>query len=116
MTTQNEDYKVGFCKPPKHAQFKKGQSGNPSGRKKAAENKYNDPNPVRAILLEMITTTNKAGRKKMMTKIEALTHQYVSMAMKGDHKAAQLLFRSCGGLDTLLFWGEKKDGKPNLPS
>ena len=25
---------VGYKKPPKHSQFKKGQSGNPSGRKK----------------------------------------------------------------------------------
>jgi Family of unknown function (DUF5681) len=27
-------YKVGYCKPPKHTQFKKGVSGNPSGRPK----------------------------------------------------------------------------------
>lgn len=26
------DYEVGYKKPPKHSQFKKGQSGNPKGR------------------------------------------------------------------------------------
>ena len=29
-------YEVGNCKPPKHSQFKKGQSGNPKGRKRKA--------------------------------------------------------------------------------
>jgi hypothetical protein len=29
-----EDYKVGYGKPPKSGQFKKGTSGNPSGRPK----------------------------------------------------------------------------------
>ena len=26
------DYEVGYGKPPKHTQFKRGQSGNPNGR------------------------------------------------------------------------------------
>lgn len=31
---KKEVYKVGYKKPPKSGQFKKGQSGNPRGRKK----------------------------------------------------------------------------------
>ncbi len=34
------DYGVGYAKPPKHTQFKKGKSGNPGGRKKGAKNIY----------------------------------------------------------------------------
>jgi hypothetical protein len=29
---ENDDDKVGFCKPPKKHRFKKGRSGNPNGR------------------------------------------------------------------------------------
>lgn len=32
--TPGGDYKVGFGKPPEEHQYKKGQSGNPDGRKK----------------------------------------------------------------------------------
>jgi hypothetical protein len=28
-----DDYAVGYKKPPKHSQFKKGQTGNPNGRR-----------------------------------------------------------------------------------
>ena len=34
MTHDNENYEVGYGKPPKANQFQKGQSGNPSGRPK----------------------------------------------------------------------------------
>lgn len=34
MTKSNGDYKIGKGKPPAHSQFKPGQSGNPSGKKK----------------------------------------------------------------------------------
>jgi hypothetical protein len=32
------DYEVGYRKPPVHTRFKKGQSGNPRGRKKSSKN------------------------------------------------------------------------------
>jgi Family of unknown function (DUF5681) len=31
---ETQDYEVGYGKPPKTSQFKKGESGNPSGRPK----------------------------------------------------------------------------------
>src|SRR5262245_37056540 len=33
-----DDYEVGYGKPPKHGQFKPGQSGNPGGRRKGLRN------------------------------------------------------------------------------
>ena len=34
----NDSYEIGYGKPPKHIQFKKGQSGNPKGRPKKPKN------------------------------------------------------------------------------
>ena len=31
-------YRIGYCRPPKRTQFKKGQSGNPKGRRKGSRN------------------------------------------------------------------------------
>ena len=37
-----KDYEVGYRKPPKHTQFKEGQSGNPAGRPKGTNNLKTD--------------------------------------------------------------------------
>ena len=37
-----KDYEVGYKKPPKDSQFKKGESGNPKGRKKNTRNLKTD--------------------------------------------------------------------------
>lgn len=35
----SDDYEIGYKKPPKDGQFKKGQSGNPNGRPRGSKNK-----------------------------------------------------------------------------
>ena len=37
MNADAAEYEIGYRKPPKHTQFKKGQSGNPKGRPKRSE-------------------------------------------------------------------------------
>jgi Family of unknown function (DUF5681) len=81
------DYKVGYGKPPRHAQFKKGQSGNPKGRPRGAKN-------VATILeqaLDERIMISENGRKRSATKMEVIVKQLVNKAAQGDHRSIQLL-------------------------
>jgi Family of unknown function (DUF5681) len=46
------DNAVGYCRPPKHTQFKAGQSGNPKGRPKGT---ISSANFLRKILKEIVS-------------------------------------------------------------
>jgi hypothetical protein len=81
------DYAVGYGKPPHHTQFKKGQSGNPKGRAKGSKNLAA---LIMSALHEPVTVTQN-GRRKRITKIEAMTTQLANKGASGDPKATQLL-------------------------
>jgi hypothetical protein len=79
---------VGYCKPPAHTKFVKGQSGNPRGRPKGSQNL--------ATLLakagrQRIRVTEN-GRTRHITKFEALMLQLINKAVSGDLKAIGELF------------------------
>lgn len=82
-----DDYDVGYCKPPKHAQFKPGHSGNPKGRPKGAQNLRN---ALREELHDRIAI-KESGRTKRLTKQEAMLKVLMEKALKGDLKAIQTL-------------------------
>ena len=70
--------KVGFGKPPRHAQFKKGESGNPSGRPKRTP-----ASPVdRALERPVYMTIN--GKRRRVSAWEALLNQIVEQGLRGD--------------------------------
>lgn len=89
------DYPVGYGKPPKNTQFKKGQSGNPKGRPKGSAN----PDVlIRKLLLKPVTVTQN-GKATKVPVIEALLTKVLSMAASGDHKALRLawdMLKACG--------------------
>jgi hypothetical protein len=82
-----DTYKVGYKKPPKSGQFKKGCSGNRSGRPKGAKSIQTI---VKSQLLERIKVRTEKG-SKTMSKLEALTLKQTEKASKGDLKAFQYL-------------------------
>jgi hypothetical protein len=80
-------YTVGFGKPPAETQFKKGQSGNPAGRKKGSKNLST---MVQAALEERVAV-NANGKRKTISKLEAAFAQQANRAAGGDPKATKLM-------------------------
>jgi hypothetical protein len=78
---------VGYCNPPRHARFKKGQSGNPRGRPKGT---LNMATVLERTLREKVVI-NENGRRKTATKLEAAIKQLTNKAASGELKALQLL-------------------------
>jgi hypothetical protein len=87
MMDRNDNNEIGFGKPPKRTQFKKGQSGNPRGRPKG---KPNLATVLEKALREKVII-NENGRRKIITTLEASVKQLVNKAAAGDPRAMQQL-------------------------
>jgi len=79
--------RVGYCDPPEHTRFKRGQSGNPRGRPKGTLNMAT----VLARTLREKVVINENGRRKTVSKLEAAIKQVTNKAASGELKALQLL-------------------------
>ena len=77
------EHKVGYGKPPKSGQFKRGKSGNPQGRPKGSLKLATD---LAAELSEQITV-REDGRTRRVTKQRALIKSLMAKALQGDVRA-----------------------------
>ncbi len=80
---------VGYGKPPVHARFKPGRSGNPAGRPRGASGLKTD-------VLKMLRSpvlVNEGGRKHKISTQRAALSRVREKALKGDHRSIELLFR-----------------------
>ena len=84
-----EDYEVGYRKPPKSGQFKKGFSGNPSGRPK----KSSDFASELARELNSKLVINENGQRKVIKKSEGVAKQLVNKAVSGSLPAVRLVVK-----------------------
>ncbi len=82
-----DDYEVGYRKPPKRNQFKKGQSGNPKGRPKGAKNLRTD---LEEELRELIVV-REGGTSKTVSKRRAMLKSLTAKAVQGDTRAAAIV-------------------------
>ena len=86
----SKDYEVGYGKPPKSTQFKKGQSGNEKGRPKRTKNLKTD---VKEELQEMIFA-REGERTVKISKQRAVIKSLVAKTMKGDPRSANTFFNT----------------------
>lgn len=91
MTNDDNDdgEKAGYKKPPKKHRFKKGQSGNPSGKKK----KSMDSASILARELEKTILINENGMEIRITKKQALFTSLTNDSIKGNATARRLLIK-----------------------
>jgi len=88
--------RVGYGNPPEATRFKKGQSGNPKGRRKGSLNVAT----VFAQTLREKVVVNENGQRKTITKFEAAIKQFVNKAASGDLRALQFLVTLCREAET----------------
>ena len=92
------DYAVGYRKPPRGSRFAKGKSGNPKGRPLGSKN-------LRDLFEDALNeevTINENGRRRVISKREAISKQLVNKAASGDARSIKLLvdlLRNAAGRD-----------------
>jgi len=89
MSEQDDDYEVGYGKPPRHTRFKKGQSGNPKGRPKASRNVET---MVRDTLFRPVTITDR-GKRRTVLALEAFFQRILKGALEGDARSSDKLLK-----------------------
>ena len=87
---------VGYKKPPKRTQFRKGASGNPKGRPKRSLNLLTE---LKAELSEIVTV-REGGRATKLPKGRALVKQLVARGMSGDARAAFTVMKLSTAFDS----------------
>jgi hypothetical protein len=82
------DYDIGYGKPPRHTQFKPGQSGNPKGKPRGAKGLKAE---LREELDERVPIPMPDGKQKRVTKRRLVIKTLVAKAAKGSVPAADKL-------------------------
>ena len=81
--TDEQDYEIGYGKPPRHTRFRKGQSGNPRGRPKGSRNFASELDEI----LNAPVPVTENGRKTQVSTRKAVLLRLREKALKGDPRA-----------------------------
>ena len=85
MSESQREPAANYRKPPEHTRFKKGRSGNPRGRPAK-----NLPALLAAALNEKVTVTEN-GKRRQVTKREAVIAQLVNKSASAELRATKML-------------------------
>jgi Family of unknown function (DUF5681) len=96
--SKKAESEVGYKRPPVASRFKKGQSGNPHGRRRRA------PARIAAIFAEELQSNaviSENGRQRKVPKIQVLIAEAVNQAMQGDFQPFVLMTKISPNLESL---------------
>jgi Family of unknown function (DUF5681) len=108
MEGDGDDYKVGYKSPPIATRFKRGQSGNPSGRPSKTADKLDLGRILQAIdHEEMVVEID--GKSRRMSKVEIHFRQLFNKAIRGNLKEARLIAKMA-----VKYFGPEAEAAPVL--
>jgi hypothetical protein len=84
------DYEVGYGKPPKHSQFKKGTCPNPNGRGKRRDLHVGE---IMKKVLNAKTEFRDRGQVKKASRMELTLRRLAAWATNGDVASAAMLLK-----------------------
>ncbi len=87
---EQQEERVGYGRPPKHGQFKKGQSGNPKGRPKKRTDLHEE-------VLKVYTEPLEVRKGEKITTVHPVVATHLAQrnrALKGDHRAALIFLKN----------------------
>jgi hypothetical protein len=87
MRNTNPDYVVGYGRPPAHSRFKKGQSGNPTGRRR-----YTQTARARLLMSQELfrrMTVRQGDKVVQIPALQAMIRSLLLTAIKGKSAAAR---------------------------
>lgn len=87
---------VGYGRPPKSGQFKKGQSGNPKGRPKGSR----DFNTLVKMMLTTQVTITEGGKRKRVSSLQANLMRLNEKGLKGEMRAIEKIIGLAVDLDS----------------
>ena|ERR1700679_947136 len=85
--------RLNHCRPDQATRFKKGVSGNPSGRPKSKKTSMDDTDAFNVVLSEEVTVSVN-GKKRRITIRELIVRKMAEKALKGDVPTAKLMLTS----------------------
>jgi len=105
---------TGYRRPPRQTQFRKGRSGNPNGRPKGSRSLAT----LMGNALNEAVVINENGRRRTITKGEAIIKQLVNRGAAGDARSIQLLLAQIrvieADLESPTREGEESDTETQL--
>lgn len=105
---QSTDDDIGYGKPPARSKFKKGQSGNPTGRRSGIKNLKTDLSEE----LQESVMVREGERATRISKQRAVVKTLVNKTLKGDSSAARTLL---GTMNKLFDQRDDVDGDADTP-
>jgi Family of unknown function (DUF5681) len=85
------DYKVGYCRPPAQHRFRPGQSGNPTGERKAGSGKTL-AEELKEVAATKVTIRD-GGKTRKVSLVTANLLAHAMSGAKGDARSAAFFFK-----------------------